>query len=104
MARMKYNTLSEQMFYTLIVLNNEHNGSEIVSEVIKLTKNRIILKPGTLYTLLNQFLNEKIITETNSHGRKRCYIITEKGKDLLTNEIIRLNQLIIDANTYSRNI
>ena len=101
MAREKLKTLSEQMFYVLLVLTSELYGSEIVSEVSKLTNKRILLGPGTLYTILGQFVEEKIIIETKKEGRKRCYCITETGKDLLANEITRLNQMLIDTNTYS---
>ena len=104
MAREKLKTLTEQMFYVLLVLTKELYGSEIVTKVSSLTNNRIILGPGTLYTILGQFVEEKIIEETKKEGRKRCYCITESGKDLLANEISRLNQMIIDANNFSRSL
>ncbi len=102
MAREKLKTLTEQMFYVLLVLTKELYGSEIVSEVSSLTNTRIKLGPGTLYTILRQFEEEKIIIETKNEGRKRSYCITELGKDILACEISRLNQMIFDANTYSR--
>ena len=75
MAREKLKTLTEQMFYVLLVLTHERYGSEIVSEVLKITNNRISLGPGTLYTLLAQFEEEKLITQTKQEGRKRSYCI-----------------------------
>ena len=100
MAREKLKTLTEQMFYVLLVLTHERYGSEIVSEVLKITNNRISLGPGTLYTLLAQFEEEKLITQTKQEGRKRSYCITELGKTILENEIQRLNTMITDANRY----
>ena len=100
MPREKFRTLTEQMFYVLLVLTHERYGSEIVSEVLKITNNRISLGPGTLYTLLAQFEEEKLITQTKQEGRKRSYCITELGKTILENEIQRLNTMIIDANRY----
>ena len=100
MAREKLKTLTEQMFYVLLVLTRERYGSEIVSEVLKITNNRISLGPGTLYTLLAQFEEEKLIEQTKQEGRKRSYCITGLGKTILENEIQRLNTMITDANHY----
>lgn len=100
MAREKLKTLTEQMFYVLLVLTQEKYGSEIVSEVLEITNKRISLGPGTLYALLAQFEEEKLITQTKQEGRKRSYCITALGKSILENEIQRLNQMINDAKNY----
>lgn len=101
MARKKLETLTEQMYYILLVLKQEICGVEIASEILKLTNGRVSIGPGTLYTILAQFLEEGIIMETKVEGRKRSYIITENGKQLLLNEYQRLLQMISDTNHYT---
>lgn len=100
MARKKLETLSEQMYYVLLVLRKEMCGTEIVDAVAQLTKQRVKLGPGTLYTILSQFEEEKIIYETKVEGRKRSYLISEEGNRLLENELKRLHQMIVDTKSY----
>lgn len=97
MPKIQLQTLTEQMFYVLLALNQERNGAEIVEYIRQLTNNRIIIGPGTLYAMLSKFEDEKMILETKSEGRKRWYLISEKGKIALNEEIIRLEMMLNDA-------
>ena len=90
MPRAKFQTLTEQMFYILLCLKNECCGTDIMEKIKSITEGRIILGPGTLYNLLEQFVAEKIIIETKTEGRRRSYILTEKGRQLLENEYNRI--------------
>lgn len=92
MPRTKFQTLTEQMFYILLCLKNECCGTDIMEKVRQITNGRIILGPGTLYNLLEQFVYEEIITETKVVGRRRSYILTDKGKDILKNEYNRIQK------------
>ncbi len=96
MPRAKFKTLTEQMFYTLLCLKDECYGMDILDKVPSMTNRRVNIGSGTLYTLLEQFLEENMIKETKVEGRKRSYIITEKGKEMLDNEYSRLLAQIND--------
>ncbi len=96
MARDKYQTLTEQMFYILLCLENECCGIDITKTVNELTNGRVIVGPGTLYNLLEAFQKDKMIVETKVEGRKRSYLITEQGKELLKKEYERLISLKSD--------
>ena len=96
MPRAKFKTLTEQMFYTLLCLKDECYGMDILDKVPSMTNGRVNIGSGTLYTLLEQFLEENMIKETKVEGRKRSYIITEKGKEMLDNEYSRLLAQIND--------
>ena len=56
MARAKFQTLTEQMFYTLLCLKEECYGMDILDRVPAMTNQRVNVGSGTLYTLLEQFL------------------------------------------------
>ncbi|MBO5230313.1 MAG: helix-turn-helix transcriptional regulator [Clostridia bacterium] len=90
MPRAKFQTLTEQMFYILMCLKNECCGTDIMEKVRKMTNGRIVVGPGTLYNLLEQFVEEDLICETKIEGRKRSYILTDKGKKLLETEYNRI--------------
>lgn len=100
MAREKYKTLTEQMFYILICLKKERCGIEIMEWVSEITGNRVTLGPGTLYALIGDFVKEDMIKETSAEGRRRNYIITDKGLEMLNAEYERLRGLVTD---YERN-
>ena len=94
MAREKYQTLTQPMFFILMALASECCGADVVSRVNKITQGSINIGPGTLYALLGDFVKEGLIEETYTEGRRRNYIITEKGKDLLTGEYKRIRQQV----------
>ena len=96
MAREKYKTLTEQMFYILICLKNECCGVDIMKMVAEITKNRVTVGAGTLYTLLDNFVSEKMIVETRVENRKKSYLITDLGNEMLDREYKRLKSLISD--------
>ena len=96
MPREKFQTLTEQMFYILLCLRRECCGMDIMSRVEELTVGRVRVGPGTLYNLLEQFETAEFIRETKVEGRKRSYILTKKGKELLEGEYERLKKLTLD--------
>ena len=88
--RAKFQTLTEQMFYVLLCLKEECYGLDILDRVPAMTGNRVSVGSGTLYNLLEQFLAEGMIVETKVEGRRRSYILTDKGKEMLDNEYMRI--------------
>ena len=100
MPREKFQTLTEQMFYILMCLQTECCGIDIMEMVKKMTDGRVNVGPGTLYNLLEQFNDEQIIKFTKTIGKKRSYIITDKGRILLEKEYVRLKQLTNDYESF----
>ena len=90
MPRLKFQTLTEQMFYTLLCLKNECYGMDILDRVPSMTHGRVSIGSGTLYTLLEQFLEAGMIRETKVEGRRRSYILTDKGREMLEKEYQRI--------------
>lgn len=90
MARAKFQTLTEQMFYILLCLKEECCGRDILNKVPSMTEKRVNVGSGTLYDLLQQFVEAEIIRETKVEGRRRSYILTDKGKLMLDKEYARL--------------
>lgn len=96
MAREKFQTLTEQMFYILLCLRQEQCGADIMARVAEMTGGRVAVGPGTLYNLLESFLAAGMIAETKVEGRKRSYLITETGERALDEEYRRLLTLAAD--------
>ena len=90
--------LTEPMFYVLMsFLRRDMCGTEITEFVESRTKGRVKLGPGTLYTLLGKFQEEKLIQETQVDGRRRTYRLTEKGRAVYREELERLRACLADA-------
>ena len=96
MAREKFQTLTEQMFYILLCLRQEQCGTDIMARVSELTGGRVSVGPGTLYNLLESFLQAGMIAGTKVEGRKRSYLITRAGEQALEEEYRRLLTLAAD--------
>ena len=90
MPRERFKTLTEQMFYILLCLHENCRGVDILERVRNLTDGRVNIGSGTLYDLLEQFMKEGAIRETGAEGRRRSYIITDKGQQMLDKEYQRL--------------
>lgn len=92
MPREKFQALTEQMFYILLCLKDECCGMDIMSQVDQLTLGRVRVGPGTLYNLLEQFADAGFIRQTRVEGRRRSYILTDKGRTTLRDEYDRLRR------------
>ena len=100
MAREKYQTLTEQMFYILLCLTREQCGVDIMERVREMTEGRVVIGPGTLYSLLERFQQEGFIRETKVEGRRRSYRITPRGRERLDQERQRLERQLEDYGRY----
>ena len=100
MSREKFKTLTEQMYYVLLCLRHECCGTDIMNMTLEMTDGRVRIGPGTLYNLLEQFADAGMIRETGVEGRKRSYILTDGGEELLGNEYQRLIQQIKDYDAH----
>jgi len=97
--------LTEPMFYVLMAFGQgEMCGTEITQAVQLRTGGRVSLGPGTLYTLLGKFMEEKLIEETQVQGRRRTYRITPKGRAVYREEVERLRTCLSDAMEAERGI
>ena len=71
-----------------------------MKKVENISRGRISVGPGTLYTLLGKFESSGLIRETAVDGRKRSYIITEDGYEALKQEHIRLKYMVDEGKEY----
>ena len=96
MPRPKYQTLTEQMFYILLCLTEERCGMDMLQLIPEMTSGRVNVGSGTLYDLLDQFLDAGLIRETRREGRRRSYKISTDGREMLQKEYSRICAQISD--------
>ncbi len=90
MARPKFQTLTEQMYYVLLCLRQECYGMDIMEKIPAMTDGRVKVGSGTLYHLLEEFLQAGMIRQTKAEGRRRSYLLTGQGRQVLAAEYRRL--------------
>lgn len=100
MAREQFQTLTEPMYYILLALTEECCGVDIMEKVEKLSSGRVKVGPGTLYAMLSKFEENQIIRRTAEEGRRKSYIITEVGMEMLSKEYERLKTMVEDGRKY----
>ena len=98
MAKRTMESLTEPMYYILLALHAQPMcGIDIADFIIRRTKGRVQVGPGTLYTILGKFEKEQLIEQIQLEGRKRTYRITGKGQDALLAELRRIRLCLADA-------
>ena len=100
MAREQFQTLTEPMYYILLALTEECCGVDIMEKVKNISHGRVVVGPGTLYAMLAKFEENGVICLTASEGRKKSYIITEIGRQMLQKEFERLRIMVEDGASF----
>lgn len=93
---MANSALTEAVYYILLSLTEPLHGYGIMQNVSQLSNGRVNLAAGTLYGAINTLLEKNWIKALpgESDSRKKEYLITETGKQMLRSELTRLNELI----------
>ena len=90
MPKKSMEVLTESMFYVLMAFQSGPMcGTDVADYIEKRTRGRLRMGPATLYTILGKF--EKV------DGRRRTYLITEKGAGAYHSELKRLQFCVADA-------
>lgn len=87
----------------LALADSDRHGYGIIREVSDRTDGVVRIRTGTLYTMLQRLLEERLLEEsdvrpeTDDDSRRRYYRLTDLGRDVLAAETRRMESLIGDA-------
>ena len=87
--------LTESTYYILLSLVQPQHGYGIMQQTEKLSGGRIRLAAGTLYGALNSLCEKGwiILLPVDDESRRKEYKLTERGLNVLRNEVKRLREL-----------
>ena len=87
--------LTESTYYILLSLVSPQHGYGIMQQAEELSKGRVRLAAGTLYGALSAMVDKGWIEQlpVESGSRKKEYQLTERGRDVLEKEVVRLREL-----------
>ncbi len=93
--------LTESVFYILLALYSEGHGGEIARRISDMTDGRVDIPLTTLYYELGSLVKKGLISEVEydnpAYRKKRDYIVTERGKECVTQEVARMKACIVCA-------
>ncbi|WP_442598392.1 PadR family transcriptional regulator [Neobacillus sp. D3-1R] len=94
-ATEKYLPLTHTTYYILISLVTPLHGYGIMQKVEEMSTGEVKLGPGTLYGALSKLEKQGLIVKTDEdEERRKCYVLTNIGKQVVKLEWERLNTLV----------
>ena len=91
--RKVYVPMTESAFYILLSLQKENHGYGVVQKVKELTDGEVSLSPGTMYGSLSKMEKDGLIKFIREEDKRKIYVITEIGKEVLDIECKRIMRL-----------
>ncbi len=88
-----YVPMTETGFYILLCLQVPNHGYGVVQMVEKMTDGEIRLSPGTMYGSLSKMEKDKLIQFVREEEKRKLYVITELGMEVLQLEKARIKRL-----------
>ena len=95
--------LTETVYYTMIALFSPLHGYGIMQRVREMSDGRVSVGPGTLYGALATLAGKGWIEPVGEGGdRKKEYVITNTGREVIKREIERLEELAENGRLVSK--
>lgn len=86
----KYLPLSEATYYILLSLVEPMHGYGIMQKVERISEGTVSIGPGTMYGAFSNLEKEGLITMVKEEERRKSYALTEKGRQVLVEQIRRM--------------
>ena len=94
----RYLPLSEATYYIMLSLINPMHGYGVMQEVEKLSQGTVKVGPGTLYGVFSTLEKETLIYRVKEDDRRKYYALTQKGKEVLKQQVERLTIMAHNGN------
>ena len=93
------NALTEATYYILLSLVTPLHGYGIMQRVAEISSGRLTISAGTLYGALSTLMDRGWIAqlEVVADSRRKEYAITDAGRAVLTAELSRLEELVVNG-------
>jgi len=95
MSRDKNLPLTETVYYILLAVMEPAHGDLIMQKVEELSGGQVRMAAGTLYGAIENLLKQKLLQPVASEdSRRKVYVISEKGKEILRLDYARMMHMI----------
>lgn len=92
--------LTDTAFYILLSLVEAKHGYLIMKSIETMTNNQFTIGPASMYTTIKKLLAAELITllkEEENDDKRKTYIATDSGLELLRKEVQRRKEMIRHA-------
>ncbi len=86
--------LTDSTYYILLTLVKPMHGYGIMQEIKELSNDKIDIGPASLYTILKKLQDGELIKLDSNEDRRKTYILTDKGKELIKKDIERRKLMV----------
>lgn len=97
----KRGPLTEATYYILLALQAPNHGYGMMQMIDQITDGEVEIGPGTLYGALGKLEKQGAIQTTvcpdSSDTRRKCYVLTEVGQELLVEEYQRMKRVLANS-------
>ncbi|MFP7494572.1 PadR family transcriptional regulator [Terribacillus saccharophilus] len=91
----KYLPLTETTYYILLSLLEPAHGYIMMQKVEQLSNHKVKVAAGTMYGAIENLLKQQLIeTVKSTDKRRKTYVITEKGIEVLRLDCERMKHII----------
>lgn len=93
------NALTEAVYYILLALTTPLHGYGIMQRTAELSSGRLVISAGTLYGALSTLMEKGWIKQLDivADSRRKEYQITAVGREVLEQELARLEELVANG-------
>lgn len=88
-----YVPMTETGFYILFCLQTPQHGYGISQQVKQMTAGAVTISAGTMYGTLSKMENDGLIRFYSEEEKRKLYVITQLGREILTVEQNRIERL-----------
>lgn len=94
----KYLPLTEATYYILLSLSRPLHGYGVIQTVKEKSSGRVALGPGTLYGAFHRLLGQRLIDKIDEpdaeDDRRKLYVLTELGREVLRRQTEILQEMV----------
>ena len=90
----KYLPLTESTYYIMVALVEPLHGYGVMQRVEVMSAGAVKIGPGTLYGAFQALEKEGLIDKAGEEERRKMYILTGKGREVLRRQIDRLAVMV----------
>ncbi|MGE6257010.1 PadR family transcriptional regulator [Heyndrickxia sporothermodurans] len=87
--------LTDSVFYIMAGFIKPRHGYAVMNLVEEITEGQVVIGPASLYTIIKKLMNESFIElYDDSDSRRKIYVLTSKGRDVLLHDIERRKKMV----------
>lgn len=91
----KTEQITDSMFYIMAALTKPRHGYAIMSLIEETTNGAISIGPASMYTIIKKLLKQEwVYLHDESDSRRKTYLLTTKGREVLEEEL-KVRKLMI---------